>query len=180
MSNRWHDRAVQVTIRAAQEADIPALSVVARRTWAHAFGSSLSPEQLAAELDETRSEHYFRTALGVHTVLVAEVAGDLVGYVQFGDVTIPEVDAQPGDRGLHRVYVETELQGRGIGRALMDAALSHPRLADAERIYLAVWTENEPAMRLYTSLGFRAAGTTRFTLGGEEVEDLVLVLERPA
>jgi ribosomal protein S18 acetylase RimI-like enzyme len=176
----WHDRPVDRTIRAAEEADVPGLSTLARRTWADAFGSSLSPEELAAELERTRSEEYFRAALGVDTILVAELDGELVGYVQFGDVTIPEIDAQPGDRGLHRVYVETELQGRGFGRALMEAALSHPRLADAERIYLAVWEENEPAMRLYASLGFRGVGTTRFTLGGEPVEDLVLVLDRTA
>jgi diamine N-acetyltransferase len=169
---------MEMTIRPAEEADIPALSTLARRTWADAFGSSLSPEQLAAELDETRSEEYFRAALVEHTILVAELDGDLVGYVQFGDVTIPEVDARPGDRGLHRVYVANELQGRGIGRALMDAALSHPRLADAEQIYLAVWDANEPALRLYANLGFRAVGTTRLTLGGEAVEDLVLVLDR--
>jgi diamine N-acetyltransferase len=171
---------MELTIRAAEEADVPALSALARRTWADAFGSSLSPEELAAELEETRSEEYFRTARGVHTILVAELDGELVGYVQFGDVTIPEIDARRGDRGLHRVYVDTELQGRGIGCALMDAALSHPRLADAERIYLAVWEENEPAMRLYTTLGFRAVGTTRFTIGGEAMEDLVLVLDRTA
>jgi diamine N-acetyltransferase len=171
---------METTIRAVEETDVPALSTLASRTWAEAFGSSLSPEELAAELERTRSEEYFRAALVAQTILVAELDGELVGYVQFGDVTIPEVDARPGDRGLHRVYVDTELQGRGIGRALMDAALSHPRLADAERIYLAVWEENEPAMGLYAGLGFRAAGTTRFTVGGEAMEDLVLVLDRTA
>ena len=167
-----------LNLRAAEEADLPELFALAKRTWADAFGSSLSTEDLAAELETTRSEEYFRTALVADTILVAELDGDLVGYVQFGDVTIPEVDARPGDRGLHRVYVETGLQGRGIGRALMDAALSHPRLAGAERIYLAVWDENEPARRLYESLGFRAVGTTRFTIAGEAMEDLVLVLDR--
>lgn len=180
MSTRWHDRLVEPTIRAAESVDVPALSALARRTWADAFGSSLSPDQLSTELDETRSEDYFRAALRADTILVAELDGKLVGYVQFGDVTIPEVDAQPGDRGLHRVYVETELQGRGIGRALTEAALAHPRLEGAERIYLTVWEENEPARRLYESLGFRTVGTTRFTLAGEAVEDLVLVLDRTA
>ena len=169
-----------MTIRAADESDVPALSALARRTWSDAFGSSLSPEELAAELEETRSEAYFRAARVAQTILVAELDGDLVGYVQFGDVTIPEIEAQPGDRAVHRVYVETELQGRGIGRVLMDAALSHPRLVDAERIYLAVWEENAPALRLYESLGFQAVGTTRFTLGRDAVEDLVLVLNRTA
>jgi ribosomal protein S18 acetylase RimI-like enzyme len=169
-----------MNVRPADEGDLPELSALAKRTWADAFGSSLGPEALEAELEETRSQAYFSAALIAQTILVAELDGELVGYVQFGDVTIPEVVAKPGDRGLQRVYVETELQGRGIGRALMDAALAHPRLADAERIYLAVWEENTPAMRLYESLGFRALATTQFTLGGEAMEDLVLVLDRTA
>jgi diamine N-acetyltransferase len=169
-----------MTIRPAREADLPALAALAQRTWAAAFGVSLSAQELAAELEENRSEEYFRAALGVDTTLVAELDGDLVGYVQFGDVTIPEVDARPGDRGLRRVYVATELHGRGIGRELMNAALAHPRLAAAPRIYLAVWDENELARRLYESLGFRAVGTTRFTIAGEAMEDIVLVLDRTA
>jgi diamine N-acetyltransferase len=169
---------MRLNLRAAQETDLPEISVLAKRTWADAFGSSVNPEDLAAELEKTRSEEYFRSALAADTILVAELDGELVGYVQFSDVTIPEVDVQPGDQGLRRVYVETHLHGRGIGRELVNAALAHPRLAAARRIYLAVWEKNEPARRLYESLGFRAAGTTRFTIGGEAMEDLVLVLDR--
>jgi diamine N-acetyltransferase len=167
-----------MTIRPAREADLSALAALAQRTWAAAFGASLRAEALAAELEETRSEDYFRGALRVDTILVAELDGELVGYVSFGDVTIPEVDARPGDAGLHRVYVETALQGRGIGRSLTEAALAHPRLRDAHRVFLAVWEENEMARGLYESLGFRTVGTTRVTIAGEAMEDLVMLLDR--
>jgi ribosomal protein S18 acetylase RimI-like enzyme len=172
---------MRVNLRPAEEADVPELSALAKRTWADAFGSSVSTEDLAAELENTRSEEYFRAALAADTILVAELDGDLVGYVQFGDVTIPEVEVRPGDQGLRRVYVETDRHGRGIGRALMNAALAHPRLAAARRIYLAVWEKNANAIGLYESLGFRTVGTTRFTIGsGEVAEDLVMLLERTA
>jgi diamine N-acetyltransferase len=170
---------MRLKVRAAEEADVPAISALAKRTWADAFGSSVSSEDRAAELEKTRSEEYFRSALAADTILVAELDGDLVGYVQFGDVRIPEVEAQPCDQGLHRVYVETDLHGRGIGRELVNAALAHPRLAAARRVYLAVWEKNANAIGLYESLGFRTVGTTRFTVGsGEVAEDLVMVLER--
>lgn len=108
---------------------MPALAALAKRTWSDAFGDSVRPEDEETELDEGRSEAYFVDALVEETILVAEQGGDLVGYVQFGDVRIPEVDALPGDRGLHRLYVETALHGRGLGRALLEHALAHPRLA---------------------------------------------------
>ena len=159
--------------------DVPALSQLAKRTWSDAFGSSVPPDEEAVELESTRSEAYFVDAVRDQTILVAESNGALLGYVQFGDVGIAEVDLRSGDQELQRVYVDTGLQGQGLGRRLVEAALRHPRLADATRIYLQVWEQNERAIRLYESLGFRTVGTTTFTIGsGEVAEDLVMLLER--
>jgi ribosomal protein S18 acetylase RimI-like enzyme len=165
-------------IRAAELADVPALSELARRTWSDAFGDGVGSQDEETELEEGRSEAYFAAALGTTTILVAEEDGALLGYVQFGDVTIPEVDAGPGDRALQRLYVETAVQGRGLGRSLLEAALSHQLLAQAKRVYLQVWERNERAVRLYESLGFRKAGTTTFTIGAEVMEDLVMLLDK--
>jgi ribosomal protein S18 acetylase RimI-like enzyme len=168
----------EVAVRPAEATDVPAISALARRTWADAFGDSVSGEEQAAELAATRSVDYFRVALERDTILVGRVGSQLVGYVQFGDVGIPEIEIRPGDQELRRVYVETELQGHGIGRELMNAALAHPRLGKATRVFLQVWEKNERAVGLYESLGFRKVGTTRFTIGaGAGAEDLVMVLD---
>jgi len=163
-----------IRIRPAEPADVPALAALAQRTWADAFGWSVSPEEQAAEL-ENRSEASFAEGLHRWTTLVAENGGTLVGYVQFGDVVIDGVDAQPGDQELHQLYVDTDAQGRGIGRALMEAALAHPRLATASRVLLQVWDRNAKAVQLYEGLGFRVVGTTTFTIGsGKTAEDIVM------
>jgi ribosomal protein S18 acetylase RimI-like enzyme len=165
------------TIRPAEAKDLPALSTLAKRTWSDAFGDGISREDEAAELERGRSESYFANALTCKVILVAEDEGVLVGYVQVGDVDIAEVDVQPADQELQRLYVETSMQGGGLGRKLMKAALEHPRLANATRIFLQVWDENERAIRLYESFGFQPVGTTTFAVGGELVEDLVMVLD---
>jgi ribosomal protein S18 acetylase RimI-like enzyme len=134
----------------------------------------VSSADRAAELEEGRSERYFAGALREDTILVAEADGDLVAYVQFGDVCIPEVEVRPGDQALQRLYVDAPLQGAGLGRKLIE----HPRLAGATRIYLTVWEKNRRAVRLYERFGFERGGTTTFTIGSEEVEDLVLALDR--
>jgi diamine N-acetyltransferase len=94
-----------------------------------------------------------------------------------GDVEIPEVAASPGDQALRRLYVDAAAQGRGLGRQLLDAALEHPRLAGAQRVFVTVWEQNERAIRLYESCGFRRFGTTTFAIGAEAVEDVVMVRE---
>jgi ribosomal protein S18 acetylase RimI-like enzyme len=167
------------TIRPAVAADVARLADLAQRTWLDAFGDGLRPEDRAAEVEAGRSEAYFARALSERAILVAEEGAALVGYVEFGAVSIPEVEARPGDQELDRLYVETTLQGRGLGRRLLDAALRDPRLAGARRVYLQVWEANERALRLYRAFGFETVGTTRFTVGEAPMEDLVMVLERP-
>jgi ribosomal protein S18 acetylase RimI-like enzyme len=165
-------------IRPATPEDIPALSELARRTWSETFGHSVSADDAESYLEATRSPYRIDEALREEVILVADANGVLLGYVQFGPVTIPEIETGPADGGLHRLYVASEAQGWGLGRRLTEAALAHPALADARRIFLSVWERNEKAIHLYESLGFRTIGTTRFTIGDALAEDLVMVFVR--
>jgi putative acetyltransferase len=60
------------------------------------------------------------------------------------------------------MVVRDDFQGQGVGTALLQAALD---LADnwlnLRRIELEVYTDNEPAVRLYTRAGFVIEGTLR-------------------
>src|SRR3954471_20683688 len=135
-----------IEVRAATPADVAALADLARRTWTDAFGHTTSADDLDAELAANRSEAYFEAALRADEILVAVAGEALVGYVQFGDVRIAEAPARAGDQELRRLYVDTTRQLSGIGRALMGAALSHPRLAAAPRVFLQVWERSERAI----------------------------------
>lgn len=57
------------------------------------------------------------------------------------------------------MYVSDEARRKGIGRALIAAALEEAkRIEGIEQIYLAVESTNEPAKRLYSSFGFEIFG----------------------
>ncbi len=60
----------------------------------------------------------------------------------------------------------------------MRAALAHPELAGAPRIFVRVSQQNAPALALYSRLGFHRAGPHHFTTGAAPPEDLVMVLDR--
>lgn len=149
-----------MTIRDLAHTDIPALAELAKRSYTDAFGSSLAISDLAHELEHRRSETYFHKAIVADTILVAEHDGTIAGYVQFGLVGIPEAGATAADRELRRLYIDTRLQGKGTGRKLLQAALEHPVMSQAERIFLHVWDNNPRAMALYESVGFRTVGRT--------------------
>ena len=163
-------------VRRAERADIKVLSTLAMRTYTAAFGRTFKASDLADHLERNCSEAYFTRHFDDDVVLVAEDADCLVGYVKFGSVGIPIAQATHRDQELQRLYVDPGFQRKGIGRALMNAALAHPRLAGAESIYLDVWEQNAGARKLYESFGFEVIGRNAFVVGSQVVgHDLVMV-----
>jgi GNAT superfamily N-acetyltransferase len=75
---------------------------------------------------------------------VVAVAADGAGFV---GVTLPESQAD-----VALVYVTEASSGRGLGRALLDAALD---AAGRRSAVVATDTGNIPALRMYESAGFR-------------------------
>jgi len=168
-------------IRPAEVEDVAALSELARATYAAAFGHSLAPEDLTEHLDRHLSQQSFARALveDGDVILLALVGGRIVGCVQFG--TLREPTAEEGaDRELRRLYVDVGFQGRGIGTALVEAALRHPLLAEAPRVVLDVWEHNPGAQRLYRRFGFEVVGERCFEVASGAPTSLDLIMERRA
>jgi putative acetyltransferase len=91
--------------------------------------------------------------------LVACIDDQVVGHLNIH--TSPE---RPRRRhaGQIGMVVHDDFQGQGVGTALLQAALD---LADnwlnLRRLELEVYTDNEPAVRLYTRAGFVIEGALR-------------------
>ncbi|WP_404448662.1 GNAT family N-acetyltransferase [Sutcliffiella horikoshii] len=63
------------------------------------------------------------------------------------------------------MYVKPDQRKSGVGKALMNMAINKAKeLEKIEQIYLAVTVGNDPAKRLYTSLGFITYGVDRKSL----------------
>lgn len=87
--------------------------------------------------------------------LVAESAGDVAGFLTIRGGGLQRLR----HTGKLEVMVSAEARGQGIGRALVEAAVQwacdHTEL---QKIGLAVFADNERAVKLYESLGFREEG----------------------
>lgn len=91
--------------------------------------------------------------------LVACVEGEVVAMAGLNLFT---KSPRRGHVGYLGMAVHDKWQSKGIGTALMKAAID---LADKwlnlSRLELTVYTDNEPALRLYKKLGFEIEGTHR-------------------
>jgi [ribosomal protein S18]-alanine N-acetyltransferase len=99
----------------------------------------------------------FRDAVAAgHDYLAARQAGRLVGYA--GMSLLPGRPSTEAE--IHTIGVHPEVQGQGIGRALLRRLL-----ADADRagavVFLEVRTDNLVGQKLYESEGFAVIGLRR-------------------
>jgi len=110
------------------------------------------PEQGAltgADLAARQAEPWFDAG----DLLVARDAdGRMIGY---NWLKIEEAEAgAPRVGEIYVIGVHPDAAGRGLGRTLMNAGLARLRERGCEAAALYVEADNEPAVRLYRSLGF--------------------------
>ncbi len=101
---------------------------------------------------------------------VAERDGKIVGYA---DV----LEGAPTRVELARIYVLPAEQGRGVGRALLEAAVAAARRRGAARLEVAVDARNRAGLRWYAGRGFRRTGTAEFALARWSRPQVLLELD---
>ena len=142
----------KIEVRAAELSDVDALT----RLFTHrnAYSQTLQLPFQSSEVWRKRLAVNDDTQIG----LVATVTGEVVGNLGITRFTRPR-RAHVGEIGM---AVRDDWQGRGVGSALLEAALD---LADnwwgMRRIELHVHADNERAIALYRKFGFELEGTHR-------------------
>ena len=134
-------------VRPAREADIPALRAIARVSHRDSrfYFDGHFPESRCDALYETWIENSCRGY--ADAVLVAEVAAQPAGYI-----SCHLTEAGVGQIGL--VGVGERAQGRGLGRALVLAALGWFARHHAGEVSVVTQGRNVRAQRLYQRCGF--------------------------
>jgi phosphinothricin acetyltransferase len=89
---------------------------------------------------------------------VAVDGGRLLGWVAVSSVSDRCVYAGVVE---HSVYVDPAAQGRGVGRALMEAVIASTEAAGIWTIQSGVFPENVASLALHRAAGFRVVGTRR-------------------
>jgi len=93
------------------------------------------------------------------TLLLAEEDGELLGFTACGESRDPDVSAAVGE--VRTMFVASSGWGRGVGTALMAAALDDLRARGRSEATVWSFADNERANRFYQSRGFSPDGTER-------------------
>lgn len=166
------------SLRHAVARDTGALTAFARDMFRATF-NHYEPDAL----DHYLAEHYATTTAAKflstpdRRVWIAEGAdGTIIGYTIWNRCALP-APASPDDAELARLYVSFAHHSRGVGRALLHAALDEARAEGFRRMHLGVWEHNLHAQVFYAQQGFVKIGEYDYTPIGE-VHDREWIMSR--
>jgi ribosomal protein S18 acetylase RimI-like enzyme len=169
-------------IRAAQEADAPAMGRLMVETYLSAHRDQMPAEPWAKRAAEWTPEVSAQAWAGtlreiaaggrVHEcIYVAEgEGGDLIGLAMGG----PANAEDPRQTGaVYALYVRVSHQGRGVGRRLVQTVAADLARHGVTALQIGCLAANGPARRFYEGLGGRLVGERLFDEEGVMLPEVV-------
>jgi diamine N-acetyltransferase len=165
-----------IDIRHANLTDAPLLSSLGAQTFSDAFAAENTPENLAAYLAASFTPVQLSAELSDPSILLllAEIAGDAVGYAKLFSGQMPPEISAPHPIELVRIYSTRAYFGRGVGPALIQACLDLAIQRGFQTIWLGVWERNLRAQSFYRKWGFQIVGSHPFLLGADLQTDYIM------
>jgi ribosomal protein S18 acetylase RimI-like enzyme len=161
-----------VLIRPALEADLAATRDLLVATWHATYDAIYGAEKVADITGRWHSEDVLAAQLNADGAVFLNAFDDgrLVGTLFAGLQS-------DGSAMLHRLYIDPQWQGQGVGQALFSAGLT--ALGDPETVVLEVEPANESAVAFYEKLGFQVSGDVEQCGGDSGVPAIVMTRTTP-
>ncbi|MBN8956806.1 MAG: N-acetyltransferase [Rhizobiales bacterium] len=142
-----------ILIRPAGPADIPAITPI----YAHAVRHGTASFELEPPTEAEMARRQQALLDGDFPYLAAEADGTLVGYAYAGAYR-PRLAYRFSVE--NSVYVTPEMQGRGVGRMLLEALIVAAEGRGFRQMIAVIGdSANAPSIGLHRALGFRMIGT---------------------
>jgi ribosomal protein S18 acetylase RimI-like enzyme len=166
-----------ITIRKATHDDATLIAEMSRRTFHETFAEHNSKEDMDKFLSVQFSEELLiaETNVESNAYFIAYYNNDPAGYIFLKPNTHPGL-ASSDALEISRLYSYTSFIGKGVGKALMAAAIDHARTSGKDTIWLGVWEHNQRAIDFYHSFGFEKFSEQSFILGNDVQRDWVMSL----
>jgi ribosomal protein S18 acetylase RimI-like enzyme len=155
-----------VTFVRATPTDIPLLQTLAREIWRAHFPGIISVEQIEYMLDRMYATEAIHREMRAGTCweLIREGA-EAVGFLSYTH------DPAAARLKLHKLYVQVDRHGRGLGRASLGHVMEIAAVLCAHEVSLYVNKSNHKAIRAYERAGFAIVESVVNEFGGGFVMD---------
>lgn len=131
------------------------------------INSLYTPDNLKKELQEKGSYYYFvrscRPARQVRESVYSKEYTTIGILKVIENCTYPEQSDKQSFK-VHRIYLDTTIQGKGIGRQLMQYAQTRAQETGHQLIWLDAMDQHPQAMSFYHKLGYTKGSLQRLDL----------------
>lgn len=158
-----------LVIRSADQDDIATIGWLAHQIWPVAYGDLLPEPQLNYMLDLFYSPESLLQQIvdWKHRFIIAEIDLEEVGFAAYNDLG-------EGNWKLQKLYVLPGLQGKGVGKALLEMVEAEVRTHEGAHLLLNVKKDNR-AIRFYEAMGFKIEREEVIDIGhGYRMDDYVM------
>jgi RimJ/RimL family protein N-acetyltransferase len=160
--------------------DIATLGALAGRIWNAHYRSIIAQAQIDFMLPRSYSaEALQEQQASGQRFLLAEMDGEMIGFLSFSDLAKIEnlilrgKDSVEGGIFLHKFYLASECQGKGIGKKMFAELLR--RVPEIQKIRLQVHRRNVNSWNFYKKIGFKIVCEADFDIGdGFQMNDYVM------
>ncbi len=158
------------SIRVAEVRDAAAIAHVHVQSWLATY-EGIVPKEYLASLNEAERIPLWQDWLTRDiSVFVAEIDGELVGFAGGGAIREP---FDTYDSELYTLYLLKEMQGRGLGKALLGAVAR--ALVQKNYKSMLVWVlEQNPAVHFYEKAGAQHLMSKQIEIGGVQLPEFAL------
>ena len=159
------------TIRTATATDFAAIRAVVHEVWPIAYREMITPDQISYMLEWMYSDESLHKQMKEEgcIFLVYEEGNIIRGFASFSEIENTLFK-------LHKLYVFTAMQGKGIGKALLNEVKKCSAALGAKAIELQVNKKNV-AQHFYTKQGFTLDRELVLDIGeGFVMDDYVMKL----
>ena len=170
---------VSMKIRYGTIDDAAMLAELGAKTFYDTYASDNTAENISAYIGKSFSTEIQSNELADTNIifLIAELENRPVGYAKLKLDSRDESIRGTKQIEIERIYSLEEYIGRGIGKALMQAAIDDAKQRGCNSIWLGVWEQNSRAINFYKKWGFHEVGSHIFTVGDDPQRDLILELQ---
>jgi len=160
-------------IRRADIGDIELIRSLAKAAFPAAYAEILTPEQTAYMMEWMYSAKSIEKQLEKgHAYFIADFGGKPCGYV-----SVERQDAALFH--LQKIYVLPEIQGKGLGKFMFEAAKNHIKSVCPQRCVMELNVNRKnPAVGFYERMGMSKSRSGDFEIGeGFFMNDFIMSME---
>ena len=157
------------TIRKMTNEDIKQIQSIAKKSWNVTY-EGIIPETIQNNfLLMAYSDEMMKHRLNHSFMYVAETDSELAGFVNFTPVD------EKGLSELSAIYLDPDLQNRGIGTALLNEGIHN--IEGLKEIRLEVEKENKIGMSFYKAKGFDVVEEYDEDFDGHNLKTVIMKLD---